>query len=328
MHHLVIGEGQIGRAIIERALADGDEVTVLRRTSVPSSPGIRRVSGDVLDPAALAEAITGADAVQACFHAPYDARLWARDLPPRELAVLDAAADRGIPVVFPESMYGFQGEAADLVEGAEPTPRDPKGAVRTTLLAQRRDHRARTLSLVAADLIGPSAVGTGAAVVCTMILERLGAGSRPIAIGDPAAPHSLTSIPDLAVAMLHAARRAEHLAPDGDAVLHAPSAPARSQSELIAAASALRGIRERRPLRIPRLALRLLAPVSTLARELHGIGDLWYRPCVLRPGVLSTQEGLAPTPWEESVRVTAEAVDAARARAGTEGSTTATTVAP
>src|SRR5699024_5050098 len=114
MHHLVIGEGQIGREVIARALADGDAVTVLRRRELEPSPGLRRVSRGGRAPAALAEALEGADAIQACFHAPYDARQWARDLPPRELAVLDAAAERGIPVVFPESMYGFQGAARDL----------------------------------------------------------------------------------------------------------------------------------------------------------------------------------------------------------------------
>ena len=306
MHHLIIGEGQIGRALIDLALTDGDPVTVLRRTAVEPSPGIRRVSGDVLDHAALTDALAQADAVHACFHAPYDARLWARELPIRERAVLDAAAERGIPVVFPESLYGFQGEAINLAEGAAPTPRDAKGEVREALLAQRRAAPARTLSLVASDLLGPTAIGTGAAVVCGMLLERISAGSRAIVMGDPSAPHSLTFIPDLAAAMLHAARHAERLAPSGDAVLHAPSAPARTQSELIVAASGLLGQRVRTPWTIPRLALKALSGVSTLARELHGIADLWYRPCELRPGILTMDEGLAPTSWEEALLLTAQ----------------------
>ena len=57
MHHLVIGEGQIGREVVARALADGDAVTVLRRREVEPSPGLRRVAGDVRDPAILAEAL-------------------------------------------------------------------------------------------------------------------------------------------------------------------------------------------------------------------------------------------------------------------------------
>lgn len=315
MHHLVIGEGQIGRAIIDRALAEGDSVTVLRRSAAAPEPGARRVTGDLLDPAVLREAVVGADAIHACFHAPYDARIWARDLPPRELAVLDAAAARDIPVTFPESLYGFQGAAADLTEGTPPSPRDAKGEVRKQLLAQRQAHPARTLSLVAADLLGPTAVGTNAAVVCAMLIERIAAGARPIVVGDPAAAHSLTFVPDLAAAMLYAVRHANRLAPEGDAVLHAPSAPARSQAELIVAASELLGERARRPLVIPRLALRALAPLSTFARELHGIVGLWYSPSVLQPGVLTTHEGLQPTSWKDALEATAQAAVAARAEA-------------
>ena len=328
MHHLVIGEGQIGRAIIERALADGDTVTVLRRTAKDPSPGIRRVAGDVLDPAALEAAIDGAGAVHATFHAPYDARLWREQLPPRELAVLAAAAERRIPVVFPESFYGFQGGAAALAEDASPSPLDEKGRVRVELLAARRTHRARTLSVIASDLIGPSTVGTGAAVATAMVIEPLLAGRRPILFGRADAPHTLTFIPDLAEAMLHAARHAERLAgATGDAVLNAPAAPARTQRELIAEVSRLLGVPARRPLPIPRTALALLAPLNTFARELHGISGLWYRPSVQVPGRLEREEGLVATSWEEAVGRTVQAARAARESGGARD-TGAVSVAP
>lgn len=307
MHHLVIGEGQIGRAIIDRALSDGDTVTVMRRSPAAPEPGIRRVTGDLLDVSALEQAVAGADAIHACFHAPYDARIWARVLPQRELAVLEAAATAGIPVTFPESMYGFQGGAADLAEDAPLSPRDAKGEVRELLLVQRRAHRARTISLVAADLWGPTTVGTGAAVVTGMLIERIAADARPIVVGDPAAPHSLTYVPDLAAAMLHASRHAARLAPEGDSVLHAPSAPARTQTELIETTRAVLARRPRRALIVPRGAVHALSPLSTLARELHGISGLWYRPCVLRPGLLSTNEGLEPTSWQAALEATARA---------------------
>ena len=127
--------------------------------------------------------------------------------------------------------------------------------------------------------MGPTAVGTGAAVASAMVIERIAAGHRPIVAGAPDAPHTLTHIPDLARAMLHAARHAERLAPTGDVVLHAPSAAARSQRELIALTSDLLGQPVRRPLRIPLVALRALSGVVTFARELSGISKLWYEPC-------------------------------------------------
>src|SRR5699024_10482991 len=104
----------------------------------------------------------------------------------------------------------------------------------------------------------------------------------------------------------------QRLAPDGDAVLHAPSAPARSQRELIAATSALLRAPARRPLVVPRVVVRALSPLSTLARELHGIAGIWYAPCVLRPGILAVQEGLRPTSWQDALAATVRAASAAR----------------
>ncbi|HIY24271.1 MAG TPA: NAD(P)H-binding protein [Candidatus Brachybacterium merdigallinarum] len=307
MHHLVIGEGQVGREIVTRELADGDTVTILRRSPVEGEdrPGITRIAADVLDLPALTAAMDGADAVHATFHAPYDARIWEAYLPPRERAVLDAAAEHRLPVLFPESMYGYIGHAADLQEGADFAPRDAKGRIRRRLIEQRRAHRTPTLSLVAADLMGPTSIGTFSSVATAMVVEPILAGKRAMVPGALDAPHSLTFTPDLAAAMVHAARRIDAL--PADAVLHAPTAAAHSMRELAAQTAQLAGLPERRALQIPRLATRVGAPFSTLMRELSGISDLWYGPAVLQPGILTTAEGLTPTPWRDAVALTVHA---------------------
>lgn len=311
MHHLLIGEGQIGREILEQALAAGDTVTVLRRSAVTDGerPGLTRVRGDVLDSAVLERAADGADAIHACFHAPYDVRIWRRELPVRERSVLETAAELDLPVVFPESMYAFLGDAEDLHEDAPFSPRDPKGEMRAGLLHARREHAARTLSIVASDLLGPTSVGTGASVAGSLVIEPIVAGRRVIAPTALDAPHSLTFTPDLARAMLHAARHADRLPADG--VLHAPTAPPRSLRELAVRTSGLleaeRSARPRAPWSIPRAALRAASPFSTMMREIADIGDLWYRPCRLAPGILTIEEGLTATSWEDAVDETVAA---------------------
>lgn len=311
MHHLVIGEGQIGREIIEQALAQGDTVTVLRRSASTRQdpPGLRRVRGDVLDPQVIGRAIEGADAVQACFHAPYDARIWRRDLPPRERIVLDAAQAAGVPVVFPESMYAYLGGAADLHEGAEFSPREEKGRVRELLLRARAAHGAQTLSVLASDLLGPTSIGTWASVACAMVIEPIVAGRRPLIPGALDAPHSLTFIPDQAAAMLHAARQASSL--PQDAILHAPSAPPRSMRELAEHVQRTVGAHPRAPWSIPRLALRAARPVSAMMREVSRIEAIWYGPCRLAPGMLETEHGLRATTWEDAVDQTSAAARSA-----------------
>lgn len=317
MHHLLIGEGQIGQAIARHAAARGDTLTILRRSTVTADQkhtrygdvahAITHVPGDVLDAQALRRAAHGAEAILACFHAPYDARIWKTELPPREQAVLDLADDLDIPVVFPESMYAFQGQAAHLAEGARPTPSDPKGRIRAELMEARRHHGASTLSIIASDFVGPTTRGTGTAVATALVVEPLLAGRPVIVPADPEAPHSLTHLPDLAEAMVFAAREATTLtagAPGRSVVLHAPTGAAHSMRELAALTAQLTGVRQRRVVAVPRRLTALLGRVSTLMRELSGIADIWYGPCVLEPGVLTTVHGLEPTPWAEAIAAT------------------------
>src|SRR5699024_10373238 len=213
-------------------------------------------------------------------------------------------------------------------EDAGPAPQDEKGRVRVELLAARRAHAARTLSVIASDLIGPSTVGTGAAVATAMVIEPLLAGRRAILFGRADAPHTPTYVPDLAGAMLHAVRRGEHLeGAAGDVVMNAPAAPARSQRELIAEVSRLLGRPGRRPIPIPRAALALLAPMSGFVRELRGISGLWYGPSVQVPGRLEHEEGVEATSWEEAVGATVRAARSARETGGARD-TEAVNVAP
>lgn len=320
MHYLVIGEGQVGREVVSAALERDDTVTIFRRSAVddantradygPGADSITRITGDVLDVDAVEAAAAGAAAVFACFHTDYDSRVWRRDLPGREHSALDAAARVGVPVVFPESMYGFIGEARDLREGAGFSPREDKGRIRQELIEARRAHPARTVSVVASDLIGPTGMTGGAAVACATVLQPLAAGSRPFIPGDPSVPHSLTFTPDLARAMLVAADNADALATGGrDAVVHAPTDTARTFAELVEFATDALGAKRYRMIAIPHVALRMFSLFDRTMRELSAISDLWYRPCSMAPGVLTTEYGLEPTGWEDAVLATIAAAD-------------------
>lgn len=332
MRQLIIGEGQIGQELIAAALGRGDEVTVLRRSAVSDtdtrarygdhisaghgdriSAGhgddqnhrIHRIQGDTTDPDTLDRALRaagGADVIQATFHAPYDSRIWRRTLPAAEATVLDAAARADLPVVFPESMYPFLRTAADVHEGDPFAPGEAKGEIRVDLITARRAHPATTVSVVAADLIGPTSVGTWGSVINATVIEPLAAGQRPFLTGALAAKHSLTHIPDLAAAMLVAGDHAAELRQDGlDGVVHAPTAPAHTLRAVVDQVTEQLDARRRRLVTMPRPLLRLAGLAQRSMYEIAAIGDLWYRDCRLHPGVLATDYGLQPTDWVEAL---------------------------
>lgn len=307
MRHLITGAGQIGGQLADDLLADGHEVVVLRRSAPAadaSGRGPRTFAGDAADRDLLRRAAEGCAAIHHCIHAAYDARVWRRELPGRERAVMDVAAELGVPVIFPESVYAFGHAAADLAEGAPFAPVEDKGRVRAELMAARAAHAARTVSVVASDVIGPSAT-PAASVALSTVIGPIAAGRTAWVLADPDQPHSLTAIPDLTRAMRYAADHADAIAPGGDAIVHAPTDGAPTLREVAAETARIADTgREPRIVSVPAGLLRALGPVNRLIKELAASSYLWRRPAVLRPGILTEREGLAPTPWRDAVAST------------------------
>lgn len=315
MRYLITGAGQIGSQLALDLVASGHHVTVIRRgTGVPD--GADLVRGDAGDRDLLRRVVAGGPggdpvaepvaAVFHCIHTSYDARAWAADLPDREQAVMDVAAEYGVPVVFPESVYAFGTAAQDLDDGpdggpdggtaeravtGEVEPASPLGEIRARLLAARAAHPARTISVVAADLIGPTA-DPASAVFQLLVFGPAAAGKRAWVLGDPDVPRSVTWIPDLTAAMVSAAEHAGELAPRGTAVLLAPTTLTMTQRQM---AEAVAPDGRARVSHIPWWILRVAGVFSPMMRELRRQRYLWDAPAVLRPGHLEERCGLRPT---------------------------------
>ncbi|MGW3798979.1 NAD-dependent epimerase/dehydratase family protein [Dermacoccus nishinomiyaensis] len=301
MKHVVIGAGQIGSALTRELAARGEDVVVIRRSETPVA-GARVVVSDVLNTDVLSRELASAGAVYHCIHAPYDHRAWRRDLPQREVAVMDAAARAGVPVVFPESVYAYGQQATCLHEGVGVAPCTPLGHVRADLLAARARHEARTASVVASDLFGPTA--NEGSVATLMIFRPLSRGRRAWVPANLDAAHSWTYLPDLAKAMIYAATHQPELSASmngsSDLVVHAPTAEPRSCRQLATDAAA----HLRHPARIgsvPVWPLAVAARFDATAREVHAQRYLWRERAVLHPGALS-EAGLTPTPWSVSLK--------------------------
>ena len=295
MRYLITGAGQIGSQLAYDLTAAGHEVTVLRRSGTAPA-GASLILGDAGDRDILARAAAGSAAIFHCIHAPYAAAAWRRELPHRERTVMDVAAELGIPVVFPESVYAFGRGLAPLHDSQPTAPVSPLGQVRSELLAARSQHSARTASVVAGDLIGPTASTKGSVLVSTVITPTSEART-PWVLGNPDAPHAATFIPDLSQAMIAATTLAE----SGGVILLAPSPAALSQRELAARVAARWGLAAPRVRRIPNAAFGILAPFSPTTRELFHQRYLWESASEFAPGRLTTELGLQPTPWEQII---------------------------
>ena len=307
MRYLITGAGQIGRALTDHLRHHGHHVVVLRRAAAAVPGATDTVSGDCADRDLVAGAAHGTDAIFHCIHAPYDARAWARELPHREAAVMDAAARLDIPVIFPESVYAFGRAADDLIEGAPLAPCSPLGEVRARLLHARAEHSARTVSVVASDLFGPTA-GDGSVATAT-VLRPVVTGRRVWVVANPELPHSWTYLPDLAAAMHACAREARAIALDGDAVVHAPTSATVSIREVAECAAEIANARTPvRVFEVPTGVLALAGALHPLTRALWQQRYLWQRPARVHPGRLERDHGLTATAWPDALAASVRAV--------------------
>ena len=126
----------------------------------------------------------GATAVFHCIHAAYSAKAWTETLPRAEELVLAAAGERGIPVVFPESLYSYSNPEQPMAEDSPRNAAGGKRGVRTALLNARAASGTNTVSVVASDFYGPRVETAHAGA---RMLESVFGGRRLLAIGNPVA---------------------------------------------------------------------------------------------------------------------------------------------
>ncbi|WP_152348295.1 NAD(P)H-binding protein [Brevibacterium sp. CFH 10365] len=301
---LVIGNGQIGSEIAAQLIASGTAVRIATRSGGGDTPAAGHASApthirtDASNRAQLAEAAVGVDAIFACAHAPYDSRKWEKILPPMDEAILDTAAEVGIPVVFPESVYAFAGLSSPIAQDSPFAPVEDKGRIRQQLLESRVAHSATCASVIAGDLLGRTAE-KWSSVVRMCITEPISQGRRAMVPARTDAPHGITVIADHAAAMIRAAEDLEDV-PAGTHQLRIAPASNPTLAEIADFTSDALGRKHKRPVSVPRWVTRAVGAFERSFYELNQLAPIWYEPCVIAPGDLAAEVGT--TDWRDGVR--------------------------
>ncbi|MCO1595118.1 NAD-dependent epimerase/dehydratase family protein [Micromonospora sp. RHAY321] len=300
--HVIVGTGPVGTATARLLAERGEQVRVIsRRGNGPEHPAIERVAADAVDADRLTELATGAAALYNCANPAY--HRWATDWPPLAGALLTAAERTGAVLATVGNLYGYGPVDGPMTEQTPLAATGTKGRVRNRMwadaLAAHRAGRVRVTEVRGSDYVG--AAGTSLAM---MVLPRVIAGQRVFLPVDWDAPHTWTYIPDVARTLVAAAADPQAWG----RAWHVPSAPATPMRELAGRAAALTGAPAPKLTRMPYPVLWLGGLTDPFIRELRETAYQFDRPYLLDSTAATATLGVQPTPIEQVVKETVEAL--------------------
>lgn len=290
---LVIGFGAVGQSVTRRLIDAGSPVTVMARSDRPVPAGAHLVVGNAASATDLQRALetSNADRAICCAHAPYTEAAWRAQLVPLERAVLSAAEEANAHVTFPESVYAFGPDTRTVTAESRVSATAGKSGVRADLITARNASSTPTASVVASDLYGP---GCGASMVAhALIIDRVRAGKRALALINPDMPHAFTFIDDYARALVDASsERASGL-------VLTPTAEPITQREFAGLAAEATETQKRRLLTLRPWMLQLAGMADENVGGLREMTWLWDS---LR--ALESDLNWAPTPYRAGLGAT------------------------
>jgi nucleoside-diphosphate-sugar epimerase len=300
---VVVGFGPVGRATTESLIDRGAAVRVVQRSRpADPPPGAAFQACDVLDAAAVRQAIDGASQVVVAIGFPYIGATWRSSWPRAMANLVNACEASQARMVFADNLYMYGPQRDPLREDMALIDYGIKPAVRAEItriwMAASAAGRVRIAALRAPDFYGP---GVAQSHLGELAFAALANGKRATLIAPPDTPHDFAYVPDIARAVLSLLD-----APDdafGQA-WHMPCAPIRTPRQILQLGADALGVK----LRIAALPLWLLPIMgigSPMMREMAEMRFQWDRPYRVDARKFAERFWSDVTPFDIGARATA-----------------------
>lgn len=305
--HVVIGAGPIGSGIARELAGRGHRVRVITTSGSGAAGAAELVAADASDAAAMISLTEGAAAIYNCANPPY--HRWPELWPPIAAGLLGAAERSGAVLITIANLYGYgpapmsQGTAGydpahPMTEATPLAATGRKGRIRAQMwldaLAAHEAGRARVVEIRSSDYVGPGAVSALDERVVPSVLR----GKAVFVLGRADRPHTWTYTRDVSRLAVAAA---------GDArawgrAWHTPSAPPRTQREVVADLASIAGLGPVPVRTAPPAVMRVAGLFSPLLRELAETRYQFSEDFVMDSAAAQQTFGLEPTPWATVLR--------------------------
>ena len=300
---VVFGFGPVGRATTEALIHRGSPVRVVQWSRPRDLPrGATFEACDVLDAAALRQAVAGAQQVVVAIGFPYLGDTWRASWPLAMENLIKGCEASHARMVFVDNLYMYGPQQDPLREDMPLTDDGIKPAVRAEVtrlwMAASAAGRVQVAALRAPDFYGP---GVTQSHLGELAFGALACGKRATLIAPPDMPHDFAYVPDIARAVLSLLDASDDAF--GQA-WHMPCAPTRTPREILQLGADALPVK----LRITALPLWLLPVIgigSPMMREIAEMRFQWDRPYRVDAAKFAARFWSDVTPFETGARATA-----------------------
>jgi nucleoside-diphosphate-sugar epimerase len=294
MLHVIVGAGPVGSATASLLADRGEQVRVItRRGTGPERPEVERVAADATDAARLSELTKGAVALYNCANPPYNQ--WLTDWPPLSRALLRAAETSGAVLATACNVYGYGPVAGPITDATPLAATQPKLKLRADMwrdaLAAHQAGKIRATEVRASDYIEANSIFS------FVLAKPLLAGQRAFVPANLDAPHSWTSVHDVAATLVTVAATERAW---GQGWLVPTSSPLTIR-ELASRFTELNGAPAPRLTSLPYPALWAAGLFDPTVKELRHTYYQWRSAFTIDSSVTEREFGLAPTPVDSAL---------------------------
>jgi nucleoside-diphosphate-sugar epimerase len=294
--------GSIGNELA-RVLAAGKRAFRLVGRSPRALPGASEtVTADLTDRDQTVRAVAGSTLVYLVAGLPYDHAVW-QEMWPRVMGnAIEACKRSGARLVFFDNVYMYGRVGVLMTEETPFNPCSRKGEVRakvaTTLIDAWKAGALGGLIARSADFYGPDASN---GVANLLVFDPLARGKTASCLVNAHVPHSLTYVPDAALALVSLAERASAW----NQTWHLPTAPnPPTGEEFVGLAAKELGVAPRFRV-LGRPMVRVAGWFKPLVAESYEMLYQSDSPYLFDSGKFARAFGFAGTPYTDAIRATA-----------------------
>jgi nucleoside-diphosphate-sugar epimerase len=298
MHTILGAGGPIANVLTKELLANNLPVRLISRKPVTQFKNATWQKADLKNFAELSTAAKGSGVIYLCAGLKYDKKVWAAEWPVIMQNVIHLAKQNNARLIFFDNVYMYGLVDGPMTEATPFNPSSKKGEIRAkiagSLLNEINAGNIRGSIARAADFYGAESMNS---FYDSMVLAKYAKGQKAMWLGDAAAIHSFTYVPDAGKAMALLGQREES---DGT-TWHLPTAQGLTGKDFIQLAAEHFSV-EPRFTKVNKLMLKTIGLFNPLIAETTELYYQYDHDYIFDSSKFEAAFALQPRSYKEGVK--------------------------